>query len=420
MTTTGGWEAIREAVWHRVGASAFEAWFQAVEGRTEGDTLILDCPDRFTRDWIRTRYGEILDEFKPEGGSVEYKVGNAEHKKIETGSSRTTGRIAVAAAEPAPRSAPDPCFESFVADPGNVLALEAARAIALDSVGGCSPLVLVGGSGVGKSHLCRAIRRQRRDNVVYRSSEEFTTEVTRAMRTRQMDAFRGRYRRSCNLLILEDVQFLAGKNATQIECFHTLDHLISRGTPVVLSAEKPPQEIEGLDPKLASRMASGLVACIKAPELKTRLAILREKAAAGGVRLPEDCLERLAERRVRSVRDLIAGLNQVVARAALLRHPVDLGIVEEALATVDVPGRRRGLEEILGLVGRSYGLSREELRSRSRRRRIVRPRQMAMYLARHYTDASLKEIGLALGRDHSSVRRMCGSTSAWSVHRGKD
>jgi chromosomal replication initiator protein len=239
--------------------------------------------------------------------------------------------------------------------------------------------------------------------VVYRSSEEFTTEVTGAMRAGQMDPFRNRYRRSLNLLILEDVQFLAGKRATQVELFYTLDHLLSSGKAVVLSSDRPPHEIDGLDAKLASRMGSGLVACINPPELKTRLAILREKAASGGVRIPEDCLDLLARRPVQSVRDLLAGLNQVVARAALLRQPVSLDLLAEALAAVEVPFQAHSLEKLIEITAGAYGVSLELLRGRSRRRQVVRPRQVAMYLARQYTEAPLREIGLAFGRDHSSV-----------------
>jgi chromosomal replication initiator protein len=158
-----------------------------------------------------------------------------------------------------------------------------------------------------------------------------------------------------------------------------------------------------LDAQLASRLASGLVAYIGPPEAETRRKILRSKAASGGIALPDACLEALAERPVESVRDLVAGLNQVVAHATLLKRPITPELVREALATVTVPGRRRSLDEIVKLVAQTYALSVAELRSRSRKRHVVRPRQLAMYLCRRFTDASLKEIGRALERDHTSV-----------------
>ncbi len=393
MTELGGWEAVRDAVRRRVGASAFQAWFQAVDGRVEEGRLVVRCPDRFSREWIRARYGSMLQEAAG-GRPVEWEApAAAEARPVAP---RGTPR-------PAEVAAPVSSFDGFVAGPNNALALEAARAIARGSAGRCSPLVIVGDSGVGKTHLCRALAAATGEGALYRSSEEFTTEVTQAMRSGQMAAIRQRYRRSSNVLILEDVQFLEGKRATQVELFHTLDHLLARGCAVVLSANRIPHELGGLDPALLSRMTSGLVARIAAPELDTRRAILRERAAAGGVRLPEVCLETLASRPVRSVRDLVAGLNQVVAHATLLRRPITPELVATALSDVEVSVPGHTLEQVLELVASAYGLSRAELSRRSRERRLARPRQIAMYLCRRYTDASLAEIGRALGRDHTSV-----------------
>jgi chromosomal replication initiator protein len=197
-----------------------------------------------------------------------------------------------------------------------------------------------------------------------------------------------------------------------VELFHTLDHLLARECAVVLSANRVPHELAGLDPALRSRMTSGLVARIAAPELDTRRAILRDRAAAGGVRLPEACLETLASRPVRSVRDLVAGLNQVIAHATLLRRPITPELVATALSDVEISAPVHTLEQILELVASAYGLSRADLSRRSRERRLARPRQIAMYLCRRYTDASLAEIGRALGRDHTSVLHATRSVEA--------
>lgn len=407
MNTCGGWESVRVSVRQRVGVRAFETWFSGLEGAVAGDTLVLQCPDPFVRSWIAGRYGEILREAAG-GRAVEYRVdGEAVTRPAPVERHATTAPAAAAPRSapqaPAPRRAAQTSFDSFVSDPGNALAFEAARAVARDESGRCNPLLITGPSGVGKTHLCEAIRNEADCNIIYRSSEEFTTEVTQAIRGDRMPAVRHKYRRAANLLILEDVQFLVGKKATQAELFHTLDHLLGRGRRVVLTADRVPHELEGLDGRLASRLASGLVARIGPPEHETRRAILRAKAAAGGVRLPDECLARLAERRVESAGDLVAGLNQVVARATLLKQQITTELVEEALSTVELPGRRRNIGEIVGLVARSYSLRPEDLRSRSRKRHITRPRQLAMYLCRRYTDASLKEIGRALSRDHTSV-----------------
>ncbi|MEE8557908.1 MAG: chromosomal replication initiator protein DnaA [Myxococcota bacterium] len=395
--TPGGWETVRDAVRQRVGPSVYEAWFGAISGRIEGGKLVLGCPDRFSRDWIRGRYGRLIAEAASGLQSVEYEV-DTSLGEAPPGDQPAPARTA------STRAPVDSGFESFVSGPSNALALEAARAMARGETGSLSPLLLAGTSGVGKTHLCRAIRSSVGSGVIYRSAEEFTSEVTTAILTRQMESIRHRYRKSLNVLILEDVQFLAGKKATQVELFHTLDHALARGKAVVLSADRLPHEIGGLDPGLRSRIASGLVARIGSPEVETRRRILREKAACGGVRLPEECLEILAARPVESVRDLLAGLNQVVTRASLLRAPVTPELLIEALETVEVAGRPHSLEEVAEFVARSYGVTPVELRSPSRKRRIVRPRQLAMYLCRRYSDASLQEIGELFCRDHTSVR----------------
>ncbi len=395
METCGGWEAVRTVLRRRVGEAAFDAWFRALDGRLEDQTLVLRCPDRFSRDWLRGRYGALIEECAEGVRSVDYRIES------------------VAAPAPAPDASPpqrapdsgaqERLFESFIEGPGNALALEAARLIARGQAGRCSPLFLYANTGMGKTHLCRAIQTQLGNTALYRSSEEFTTEVTEALRAGQMPRIRQRYRRSTNVLILEDVQFLAGKRATQVELFHTLDHLMSHGRTVVLSADRPPAELDELDPKLSSRMASGLVACIAPPEQETRLAILRERAARGGVRVPDACLDLLASRTLTSVRDLVGGLNQVVARASLLKAAITPELVAQALAAVELPGRARSLEEIMAEIARAYGVTRDDLRARSRKQSLTRPRQIAMFLARRYTDASLAEIGRAFSRDHTSV-----------------
>ena len=411
MPHFGGWEVVREAVRQAVGPAAYGAWFRRLDGIVEGDALVIRCPDRFTRDWIRSRYGSVIEQSAGSLSRVDYRVEPNRSKlaggPAERDDAGDPARAIDSSSERVPRTydgAQLSSFESFVVDPGNALAVEAARAVARQQAGRCSPLFLTGASGVGKTHLCRAIQRELPPSqALYRSSEEFTSEVTSAMRNGRMQDIRHRYRRSLNVLILEDVQFFSGKRATQIELFHTIEHLITRGKTVVLSADRPLREIEKLDRQLASRMVSGLVASIAPPELETRTAILRDKAAGGGIGLPEECLRTLADRPVDSVRDLLSGLNQVVARASLLRVKISPDLVREALAAVEVSRQSRTLPEIMEVVAKSYALSLEELCGRSRRRRIVQPRQFAMYLCRKYTNASLKDIGRAFERDHTSV-----------------
>ena len=415
MSIGGGWESVRSSVRDEVGRSAYDAWFRNLEGRSRGDHLVVLCPDRFSREWIERRYGDAVARAARSYKSVHYEIAGADgsggaeaHARPNRSESRNLpvsappGPAPRRSRPPAPRASGEASFDTFVRGEGNVLALEAARAVAGGHPGRCTPLLLTGSSGVGKTHLCRAIARMSEGTVVARSSEEFTSEVTSAMRSGGMDAIRQRYRRSANLLILEDVQFLAGKRATQVELFHTLEHLIQHGRSVVFTADCAPQALE-LDPRLVSRMSSGLIARIGPPDREMRREILRTRAAHGGVRIPDECLETLAARTVTSTRDLVSGLNQVVARASLLGRPITKDLVQEALGEVDRIDKPTTIEEIQRITAQAYSLSPEDLQGRSRRHRVVRPRHFAMYLCRRYTDCSLKEIGRAFRRDHTSV-----------------
>jgi chromosomal replication initiator protein len=299
-------------------------------------------------------------------------------------------------------------FDSFVVGPSNVLAREATFALARGRRLGAGAIYLTSPAGNGKTHLARAAcsELQSRGRVVYTSAEGFTTELLRGIRGRDTSAFKRRFREDCGLLVIEDVQFFARKASTQLELFHTLDHLRAVGTPVVLTGDRLPSEIPDLDPSLASRMASGLVAEIEPPDAALRRAILRAKAAAGGLRLPEDCLERLVEAVRGSVRDLEGVLIQLVESAALLQRPIDLELTEAALRKLGRCDTKRPLDVqlVISTVGAFFGLRLTDLAARSRSRRVLLPRQLAMYFCHRYTSASLPEIGRALGRAHPAVR----------------
>jgi chromosomal replication initiator protein len=300
-------------------------------------------------------------------------------------------------------------FASFVVGQGNALAREAALALARGRRLGAGALYLAAPTGNGKTHLSRAVcgELHARGRVVYTSAEAFTTELLRGIRGRDTSGFKRRFREGCDLLVVEDVQFFARKTATQLELFHTLEHLRAVGTPVILTGDRLPADIPDLDAGLASRMASGLVAEIEPPDASLRRAILRAKAAAGGVRLPEDCLERLVEAVRGSVRDLEGVLIQLVESAALLQRPVDRELTEAALRKLGrVPAQSRplALREVIEVVGAFFGLTPVQLAARSRGRTALLPRQLAMYFCRRFTGASLPEIGAALGRAHPAVR----------------
>ena len=408
MTVSGGWDAVRQAMRQRVGRAAYEAWFDRLEGRSEGEALVIVCPDRFSCAWLESRYGASLRAVATAYKFIKFEAREGGTRQESIRKNTLDRPKAPHIAQRAPAQAPperaagaEASFDTFIAGPANLLAVEAARAVAAGRGGRCNPLVITGASGVGKTHLCRAIE-QSADRVVYRSSEQFTIEVTQAMRSGAMEAVRHRYRRASNLLILDDVQFLEGKRATQSELFHTIEHLVERGRPVVVASDRPPHELD-LDPKLRARLGSGLIARIGLSDVEMARRILRSRAAYGGIRLSDECLELLAIQPAKTARDVVSALNQVVARATLLRRQIDADLVRETLSDVGIAAPQRSLSEIIDATARTYGLTHAQLMCRSRRRTLVVPRQLAMYLCRRLTDASLAEIGRALGRDHSTV-----------------
>jgi chromosomal replication initiator protein len=302
-----------------------------------------------------------------------------------------------------------PCtFDTFVTGPSNALAREASLAVAQGRQPALFPLFLVGESGIGKSHLARAVVNEARRGggvrAVYASSERFTSEFTAAIRARHGGEFRRRYRQECDLLVLEDVQFLSGKEATQLELLHIVEHLRLVGARVVLTGDRLPRRIPSLSARLASQMSGGLVAEMELPDRTLRREILRDKASRGGIALPPDCLELLVDGVRGSVRDLEGALIQLVASASLLGRKIDRGLIEAALRKLGEPAREpQTLDAVIACVGGFFGVTRAQLASRSRAERMRHPRQLAMYLCRRYTDASLSEIGRMFGRNHPAV-----------------
>jgi chromosomal replication initiator protein len=302
-------------------------------------------------------------------------------------------------------------FETFIVGRANALAREASLALAQGRQNGVSPLFLVGPPGNGKSHLAQAVITEARRNGIERgrhtSAESFTTELLSSIRSRQTHGFKRRFREQTDLLVVEDVQFFQGKASTQLELFHTLEHLRAVGARIVLTGDRLPRDIPKLDRRLSSQMSSGMVVEVERPDAELRRKLLIAKASAGGVRLPECCLDRLVDAVRGSVRDLEGALIQLVATASLLKRPIDLPLTEAALRKVADPRSRSGaigVDVVIQTVAEFFGVSLEELCSRSRKRSILVPRQLAMFLSRRYTDASLAEIGRALGRDHPAVR----------------
>jgi chromosomal replication initiator protein len=313
-------------------------------------------------------------------------------------------------------------FDSFTVGSCNALAREASLAFAnqAQAIGGAgsestqlglNQLFIVSDPGLGKTHLARAVinttARAMGERARYTTAESFTSEFTHALRANEMNKFKRRYRSQCDLLVVEDVQFLEGKAATQLEFFHTVQHVLDCGGRVLLTSDRYPQELSHLDERIRARIASGFVAQLDAPDAEVRSNILRAKAAHGGVRLPDDCLAMMVDQVEGSVRELEGALIQLVTIASLFKRPIDAELTAESLRgrspRVLAIAKRSTPEAIIEAVAGFFQTSAEALASRSRRRDVLTPRQLSMYLCRRYTDASLADIGRLLNRDHPSV-----------------
>lgn len=316
-------------------------------------------------------------------------------------------------------------FESFVVGPCNALAREAALALARRRQRSLNQLYLGGDTGMGKTHLARATAIEARlygrdvaqdgrrepagSRVLYTSAEKFTSEFVSAMRLGQSEEWKRRYRGPIGMLIVEDVQFFSGRAKTQLELFHTVQHVLDAGGSVLLTGDRAPRDLVGLDERMRAQVGRGFVAELEMPDALVRRHILRAKASAGGIHLPADCLDLLVESTEGSVRDIESVLIQVVTTSSLLGRTIDLDLTREAIdlksgASTCLAPQTLPVAEVVRLVAAFFGKRPEALASRSRRRDVLVPRQLAMYLAHRYTDASMTEIGRALGRDHPSVR----------------
>jgi len=409
----------------------FETWFKDTTILSEEDgQYCVAVPNAFAREWLENKYRPQVRQ------ALQHIVGRTVDVKFVTapagGAARSGGagpKIGIPAAQlaAAPQTAPERreaavsavlnprySFSTFVVGSNNRLAHAAALSVAERPGHSYNPLFVYGGSGLGKTHLMHAIgnavmSRHPRKRVVYATSEKFTNEFINAIKSQKMDEFRERYRR-IDVLLIDDIQFIAGKESTQDEFFHTFNSIHEEGKQIVLSSDRPPKAIASLEQRLRSRFEWGLIADISPPDLETRIAILRAKAEAQSVPIPPPVIDYLAQRIVSNIRELEGALTRVVAHATLYAVPVTTEIAQQMLQHILQSSRRQTLspEKIVEIVARYYQVPVEQLRGKARDRQIVLPRQVAMYLMREETEAPLLRIGAALGgRDHSTVLHGC-------------
>ncbi len=301
-------------------------------------------------------------------------------------------------------------FSNFVVGPNNRLAHAASQAVAENPANAYNPLFLYGGVGMGKTHLLHAIGNeitQHGKNVLYVSSEEFTNDLINAIRKHDTSSFRDRYRK-IDVLLIDDIQFIAGKESTQEEFFHTFNTLHGQNKQIVISSDRPPKAMVTLEERLRSRFEWGLIVDIQPPELETRLAILRSKAEKSGRQVNNDILEYIARQIQSNIRELEGALTRVLAYSDLSGRPLDIDLAKIALIDFLPDVGTPEPAQILETVAKAFNLSHEQLLSRNRSKNIALPRQVAMYLLREIGNESLPQIGETLGgRDHTTVMYAC-------------
>ncbi len=387
--------------------------------------LTVQFPSEWARDWVEARHFEdvktiVLDAI-PSANQVELM---AAHQNGTVPKAPAPSESAIPAAMPATpptvengreRMVGAPLnqrytFDSFVVGPSNRFAQAASLAVAEDPAGAYNPLFLYGGVGLGKTHLMQAIAHYVREHhsslyVVYVSSETFTNDLINALGRRSMAEFRRKYR-NVDLLLIDDIQFVAGKEQTQEEFFHTFNSLYEAGKQIVISSDRPPKEIPTLEERLRSRFEWGLTTDIQVPDLETRMAILSKKANLEGISLSNETLLYIASEIQSNIRELEGALIRVIAYASLQNKPVTPQIAEEALRDIISARKTRvvTIGTIQSAVAAHYGVEVTDLKAKKRTRSVTFPRQIAMFLAREMTDASLPKIGEEFGgRDHSTV-----------------
>ena len=404
------WKKILDDIYSKVGESTYELWFSPLKLlEKKGSNLYIEIPNRFFKDWIEDNYptiikdsferilGEIIDVIYVISGKVKDINHLTEKQKIIN-----RGNLN-----------PKYTFESFVVGPSNQFAHAAAKRAAENPGISYNPLFIYGGVGLGKTHLITAIGNYILDKnpnyiVCYIPSEQFTGEFVTAIRHEKMQDFREKYR-NVDVFIVDDIQFIAGKDSTQEEFFHTFNELYTKQKQIVISSDRPPMEISDITDRLRSRFGMGLIADIQPPEIETRLAILYKKADIEGIKLPEDVAYFIASRVKSNVRELEGSLIKLCAYTALTKIPISLETAKHILKDL-LPDENKPvtIEIIQKAVCEHVGIKLQDIKSRKRTKEISNARKIAMYVAKKLTNLSLAEIGAAFGgKDHATVIYAC-------------
>lgn len=415
------WKKTIDALKDHIPSHSFRMWIEPLKYRqTNEDHIVVTCPNLFSR-------RRVLDNY---AGAIEAEIARSSGKQLKllievsNGNGKKEPKSDKSYQLPLPNIEghmnrgrflrKDFTFDQFVVSGNNDFAYSAALSLAFGKRTIQNSLFLLSKTGMGKSHLSQAvgnhiIARSPGERVFYITAEDFSNEMVDAMfRTNTLDQFKKKYRNNCDVLLLEDIHYISGKKSTQVELSLTLDVLLETGKKIIFSSCFLPADIPGLNDRLASRLSGGLISTIEPPNFRTRIRILQKKSMMNGYTLPEDVIQYLAGELLEDVRQLESGLIGVTAKAALMDVPINLNLAESVVKNLVSPRKKITIDVIKKLICREYKVTTKDLLSRSRRQRIVEPRQIAIYLCRRFTDAPLQEIGRSFDRYHATALHSIG------------
>ncbi|SRR5579871_165108 len=424
------WQEVLTRIESQLSKPSYETFLKAMRPVTlEPDVFVFSVPSAFAKEWLETRYrgliAETLREILTRGVDVRFIVTETNGGEVQEPPRPARPMVSQtkAAYVEIPAFTSKYTFDTFVVGSGNRFAHAAALAVAETPARAYNPLFIYGGVGLGKTHLLQAIghsvlTHKQTSRVMYVSSERFTNEMINAIRDDKMVEFRNRYR-NVDVLLIDDIQFLAGKERTQEEFFHTFNTLHESSRQLIISSDRQPREIPTLEDRLRSRFEWGLIADIQPPDYETRIAILRKKAELDGILVPDEVAQYIAQRISSNIRELEGALSRLRAHAEMQRIPISVDLAADVLKELLPQARVRPvtIPAIQRAVAEFFGIRIEEMKAKRRTKGVAFPRQVAMYLSRELTDASLPRIGEEFGgRDHTTVMHACDRVKQALIH----
>lgn len=424
------WKKVLDDLETKLSKPTFETWFKSTTALAiQNNTMLIEVPNEFAKDWLETRYSNLISETTKkitkksyqikfiipemkEEEIIEEKVSEKTAKKEENQTKKDSSK----SKEKSSVLNPKYTFDTFVIGSSNRFAHAASLAVAEAPAKAYNPLFIYGEVGLGKTHLMHAIghyilKHNSNMKVMYLTSEKFTNRLINSIRYDETIKFRNQYR-NIDILLVDDIQFLAGKERTQEEFFHTFNALHDANKQIIISSDRPPKEIPTLEERLRSRFEWGLITDIQEPDLETRIAILKKKAALEDLEVPDDVIIYIANKVKKNIRELEGALIRVVAYSSLSNEKITIKLAKEALKDIVSKTLKKPKEVTINLIKKvvadNYGIEMNDMKSKKRTRAIAFPRQIAMYIARELTNLSFPQIGDRFGgRDHSTVLHAC-------------